>query len=218
MDPVPLLLTRATEELPGLLETLGRGRQVLAAPCIAFEDLPLPDISALRDQPLQLLLSSPRVVPAVIQLNPPVHWRILALAPRTSEALRQVGIRVDQAVVGGGAALAAEAGEGPLLLLTSDLGGAEVRGVRPDVQVWPVYRTVCPAALPDAALQAMEGDFDLLFASPSAVENFVRLAPGRLKKARHCYAHGGSTEAALRRHQRTAVSVDLARPSALAGG
>ena len=218
MESVPLLVTRAAEELPETMAMLAPYRHLLAAPCITFEDLPLPDLQGLRAEPLQLLLSSPRVVPAVIQLNPPAHWRILALAPRTTAALRAAGIRVDQAVEGGGRALAAAAGEGSLLLLTSDLGGAEVRARRPDVQVVPVYRTVRPTALPQAALAAMEGEFDLLFASPSAVENFVLLAPGRLPQARRCYAHGASTGAALQRHQRAWLPADLGRPQDFGSG
>lgn len=218
MDPVPLLLTRAAEELPEMTAMLAPFRRVFPAPCLQFEELPLPDLSALREEKVELLLSSPRVVSAVIALNPPAHWRILALAPRTTAALQAAGIRVDQAVEGGGAALASAAGNGRLLLLTSDLGGAELRAQRPDTQIVVVYRTACPTRLPDAAILAMEADFDVHFASPSAVENFVRLAPGRLERARRCYAHGGSTVAALRSRGRAVLAGQLARPQDFTSG
>ena len=114
-------------------------------------------------------------------------------------------MRVDEAIHGGGAALAAAARPGPLVALTSDLGGEEVRRIRPDAMLWVAYRTTCPPRLPRRAVMAMRHAFDVLFASPSAVNHFERLAPGRLADARTIFAHGATTAEAVRRAGRPAA-------------
>lgn len=194
--PTPVLVLRDPAETATLVARLrGEGVDALAAPCIAYEAEP-PDeafLAPLRGIDLDLLVTSPRSVPTLLSAHLPDRWRILALAPTTSRALAEAGIRVDLAVGGGGAALAGEARPGPLLLATSDLGGDEVRRVRPDVTVWVTYRTVCPVALPDEAVAALAGDYDLLAASPSQLRHLDALAPGAVARARAVYCHGGTT-------------------------
>lgn len=185
----PLLVTRAEDDARSLAVRLGP--HAVVAPCLAWAeaDDPPPDLVDA-----DVLLTSVRAVDAVRRRGLPATWRVLALAPATAAAARAAGLTVAMER-GGGAAEVARAArpDVPVVAATSDLGGAEVRKVRPDAYVWIVYRTVCPAALPPAALSAMEEPFDVLFTSPSAVHNFVALAPGALARAARILCHGRTT-------------------------
>jgi uroporphyrinogen-III synthase len=200
----PLLITRAAAEAAVLAEKLGP--PAIVAPCLVYEDVPVtrPSLPGA-----DLLVTSPRAVPPLARLGLDPSWRVLALAPATAAALGAAGLPVHHAQPGGAAALAAAAGPGPLLYATSDLGGDEVLRVRPDAIRWVLYRTVCPDALPPAALAALAGPFDVLFTSPSAVRNFDQLAPGALARARRILCHGATTRAAVRTMGHDAVHFSL---------
>jgi uroporphyrinogen-III synthase len=194
---VPLLVTRPADEALALCERLP---QAIPAPCLEFAATgsPRPELPDA-----DLLVASPRAVAPLRAAGVPTGWRVLALAPRTDAALREAGLPVHRAVHGGGAELAAAARpDAPVVAATSDLGGEEVRRVRPDARLWVLYATVCPEALPAAARAALEGRFDVLFASPSAVRNFERLAPGALARARRVLCHGRTTMEEVARHGR----------------
>jgi uroporphyrinogen-III synthase len=194
---VPLLITRAADEAAVLVARLP---DAIAAPCLAFEALntPRPELPEA-----DLLVTSPRVLPALASIGVPHGWRVLALAPATAATALALGLRVDRALAGGAAALAAAARpDHPVVTATSDLGGDEVQRVRPDAVRWVLYRTVCPPDLPAAARAALEGSFDVLFTSPSAVRHFDRLAPGALARARRILCHGGTTLAEVTRFGR----------------
>lgn len=192
--PMLTLVLRAAEEAAAEVATLrARGEAALAAPCLAFVPLPAPDLDAWRGRPAQLMVTSVRAVPAVAALVLDPAWHVLALAPKTAAALREAGVRVDLALAGGAAALAAAAGPAPLLALTSDLGGDEARKIRPDLVVVPVYRTAAPASLPPEAAAALAGDYALRAASPSALRNLDQLHPGAVARAVHVVAFGATT-------------------------
>ncbi len=204
---IPLLLTRAAADATALAAELGP--QALAAPCLEFEDL-----FAVRPYlpNADLLVASPRAAGFLARVGLDPSWRVLALAPATAAALRSLRLRVDLALEGGAAGLARLARpDAPVLFATSDLGGPEVLGVRPDAVRWALYRTACPSRLPEAAVVAMEGAFDVHFASPSAVDHFVRLAPGALARARRVLFHGATTGEAVRRQGREGEAVRLPR-------
>ncbi|MDP2308462.1 MAG: uroporphyrinogen-III synthase [Pseudomonadota bacterium] len=194
---IPLLVTRADDDARALAGKLGP--HAIPAPCLAFVALapPRPDLPGA-----DLLVASPRAVGPLAQVGLDPSWRVLALAPTTARALLAAGLPVHLAVPGGGAELAAAARPGPVLCATSDLGGDEVLRVRPDALLWMLYRTVCPASLPDAALAALAGPFDVLFTSPSAVLHFDVLAPGAILRARRVLCHGATTVAEVLRHGR----------------
>lgn len=207
---LPLLVTRAAEDAADLAARLGP--RALVAPCLAYEDVPSPP----PDLPdADVLVASPRSVPALARTGLRPGWRVLALAPATAAAMRAAGLRVDEDVRGGGVDLARAARPGPLICVTSDIGGQEVQKVRPDAVLWVVYRTVCPPSLPPDAIAALEGDFEVLLASPSAVRHFERLAPGALARARRVLCHGATTLAEARRLGVDAQAADIA---ALAAG
>lgn len=186
MDHVltPLLITRAAGDAERLAARLGG----IAAPCIAWEDAPSPPPDVAD---ADLLVTSPRAAEPLARVGVPAGWRVLALAPATAAALVSRGIPVDHAQAGGGADLARVARAGPLVCATSDLGGDEIARVRPDVLRWVLYRTTCPPDLPPAARAALDGPFDVLFASPSAVRNFRALAPAA--RPRRALCHGATT-------------------------
>jgi uroporphyrinogen-III synthase len=204
---IPLLVTRAAADAAALAARLGP--HAIVAPCLAYADTdaPRPAVSIA-----DLLVASPRAVAPLARAGLLPGWRVLALAPATAAALRAADLRVDLAIDGGGEALARAAAPGPVLLATSDLGGDEVLRVRPDAIRWVVYRTVCPDLLPREAVAAMAGPFDVLFASPSAVRHFARLAPGAILHARRVLCHGATTLTELRRFGRAGEPFDLAHP------
>jgi len=181
-------VTRPLEEATALAARLGP--RALVAPCLAFEVVPSPRPELPG---ADLLVASPRAAQALAAAGLDPTWRVLALAPATTVALRAVGLPVHHAVEGGGAELARAARPGPVICATSDIGGDEVLRVRPDAARWVLYRTVCPATLPGEAVAATRGVFDVLFTSPSAVRNFENLAPGALAKARRVLCFGATT-------------------------
>jgi len=186
---IPLLVTRAADEAEALCARLGP--HAVAAPCLAYQPLaaPRPDAPGA-----DLLVTSPRAVLGLVAAGLDPTWRVLALSPRTDAAVRAAGLPVHLARPGGAADLAAAARpDAPVIAATSDLGGDEVRRVRPDARLWVLYRTCTPASLPPAARAALAGPFDVLFTSPSAVAGFERLAPGALHRARRRLCHGGTT-------------------------
>lgn len=190
-----MLVLRDAEQAEAEVRRLrARGVPAVAAPCLRFEPVGRVSLDPWRGAPADLALASPRVVPALARVSLDPAWRVLALAPRTARAAREAGIRVDVEVAGGGAELARAARPGvPLVAPTSDLGGAEVRRVRPDAHLVVAYRTACPERLPDAARTALAGPFRLYAASPSALLNLEALTPGAVARAERVYAHGATT-------------------------
>ena len=166
---------------------------------------------AFRGKAVDLLVTSPHSLLTLQRLPLDPHWRVLALAPKTSATLIAAGIRVELALSGGAAALAAQARPGPVLLLSSDLGGEEARQIRPDLIKVTTYYTCCPSALPPAALAALQHPYDILFASPSSVQNFLKLVPNGLHKVRQIFAHGRSTLSELEHKGHRALLIDMAK-------
>jgi len=194
---VPLLSTRAAEDA-GRLPWSG---PVVLAPAVEFEPIDLgtdryPDRGVLA-------VTTPRSVEAARRCAP--GRAVWALAPRTASALEAAGVRVDRAVTGGVAELLAGADLSRVLLLTSDLGVVEAGRRWPALAAVATHRTRCPAALPPPAqaLLASGAAYDVLVASPSAVENFELLSPGALRRARRVYCHGRSTLAAAQSYHLT---------------
>lgn len=197
-----VLVTRAADEAAETVAALAaEGIRAIPAPCLVYavETVDEAWFAQRAAAPVQLLVTSPRSIPALRAVSLPPTWRVLALAPTTARALEGAGLRVDAAVTGGGAALAAAATPGPVILATSDLGGAEVLTVRPDAERWITYRTLAPAGLPDDARAALDAEYDLVAASPSALANLDALHPGAVARARRVLAHGGTTVDAARR-------------------
>jgi uroporphyrinogen-III synthase len=201
MDPVPLLVTRPEfEQFPG--------RLCIHAPCLVF--VPIEWDSSIfevyRGQSLDILVTSPRGIEALKKLRLEAGWRVLALAPATVASAEKAGIHIDISCEGGAAKLAALSQPGPVVLLTSDLGGEEFLKVRPDGKVVAVYGSACPESLPEEALVAMQGVFDVFFASPSAAQHFNKLAPYGLERARKRFFRGRTTGEALENLGFTALS------------
>lgn len=190
---MPILVLKPEPDCSALVARLrARGVDAIAAPCLRFENLPAPDLDRFRSAPADVLLTSPRGLDALPPLDP--QWRLLALAPKTAALARSAGLRVDEEVEGGAAALAARARPGVVLVLTSDLGGDEALRVRPDAIVVPTYRT-----LPVESLPAFDRPYSLYAASPSALRVFDALVPGGVAGAERVYARGATTLAEAQR-------------------
>lgn len=190
----PLLVTRPEPDASALVATLrARGVDARALPCLRVAPVPLgpATLDPWRGHPATLALTSPRAVPVAVTLGVDPAWRVLALAPRTAALAGAAGLVVTP-VHGGAADLARAAGPEPLLLIASDLAGAEMRPLRPDLVHLVAWRTVAVDAL-----VLPPGPVDVLFASPSAVEAFVHLAPRA--PVRHAWCHGRTTLEAARR-------------------
>lgn len=193
-----LLVTRAAEDADAWVAALAaRGVAAMSAPCMEYREVPF-TLAPFVGRPVDLLVTSPRAALSLSRVDVSADWRVLALAPRTAAILEARGIPVSVAVEGGARALAACVGATRLpVLLGSDLAGAELLAVRPEARHVVAYRAACPAALPPAAVDAMRGDFAVAFASPSAVDHFVALAPGALERASARWCHGRTTAAAI---------------------
>lgn len=163
--------------------------------------LDLGQFSGLKQVELDLLVASPRAARALQGLDLPPTWRVLALAPRTAETLRALGVPVHLEVEGGGRELARAARLGAVVFLRSDLGGDEVLAIRPDARSVIAYHTRCPDALPEVVARALSGDqpYALHVGSPSAVHHLELLWPGALARAAVVYARGRTTVEALAR-------------------
>lgn len=184
------------------------GNVAIACPVLTWVTVDeRPDLPEVAD----ILVTSPRAADALG--TPLPGWRVLALAGATADRLRAHGVEPAVVAEGGAAALAALAGPGPLVHLTSDLGGEESAGVRPDRLVWVGYHTQRPPALPIEVTDAIAaGDFAVWFGSPSAVRNFEELAPGAARRASVLWTHGGTTFEAVRQAHPTARPIPRAFP------
>ena len=185
---VPLLSTRALDDAARLRWP---GGPVVLAPAVAYEAV---DIHP-RDAPYRpiLAVTTPRSVSVAAQL---ARGRtVWALAYRTAAELAEAGVVVSRAINGGVGELLDGAALDDVLLLTSDLGAAAAAERWPGLATLVTHRTLCPAELPAPARAVLDSGvaFDVLVASPSAVHNLEKLAPGVLSLARRVYAHGGST-------------------------
>lgn len=149
----------------------------------------VPDLPAVAD----LLVTSPRGADTLVGRRQP-GWRVLALSGPTADRLRTLGIPPDLEGQGGAKALAALTRPGPVIHLTSDLGGAESAKARPDRLLWVGYQALCPAALPARLVEVLRHErYALWFGSPSAAQNFETLAPGATARAETIWAHGRTT-------------------------
>ncbi|MBM4366817.1 MAG: hypothetical protein FJ102_11440 [Deltaproteobacteria bacterium] len=179
-----LLLTRDMPPLPGWT--------CIVAQCVAYEALH-PDVPPSRI----LLVTSPRSVPTAARVA--AGREVHALAPTTARALDAAGVVVARRVTGGVQELVSGVDLAEAVLLTSDLGVANAQRW-PGLRAVATHRTTCPPSLPGEAVAALAGDYAVLVASPSAVVNLERLAPGALARARRVLCHGGSTLDAARAH------------------
>lgn len=207
-----LIITRPEEDFAAAAAEFP-GHDCLCAPCLAFEPVAPGEVAGLRGRIQDgavLLVTSPRAVAGLAALVAGGEggrrgWRVAALLPRTAReaaaALAGSGVEAE-GWEGGAAGLAAAATArwpgAPLCLLTSQLGGEEVWRVRPDASRLVVYRTVCPARLPEGVARALAGGgYELLVASPSAAEHLERLWPGALAGAARLHLRGRTTELAV---------------------
>lgn len=195
-----VLLTRAAHQNPPLAERLRQyGAEPVEAP--ALEIQPAPEPEAVADALGRLgefhwvVLTSPNGVAALgdhlerlgLDARALGGVSIAAVGPGTAEALRQRFLRADlvpETYTTGalGEALAARDLHGRrALLLRSDQASEELAQILhragAELAEVPIYRTARPAALPDAALDALRRravDW-ITFASSSAVRNLFAL-------------------------------------------
>ncbi|MBM4391860.1 MAG: uroporphyrinogen-III synthase [Deltaproteobacteria bacterium] len=144
-----------------------------------------------------LLVTSPRGVPTAARVA--AGREVHALAPATASALEAAGVRVARSVTGGVQDLVRGLELTEAVLLTSDLGVENARRW-PGLRAVATHRTTCPPSLPGEAVTALAGEYAVLVASPSAVTNLERLAPGAIARARRVLCHGQSTLDAARAH------------------
>lgn len=196
MNAPVLLVARANPEAAQLARRLRRAGLAAVGVTLFRRDL-LPDPS-FGTEPFDLLVPSRASAGAVPALLPP-DCRVLALAPRTLEALRARGIRVDVSSEKGAAHLAALARPGVrLLVLTSSAGGEEVRRLRPDAEIVVAYRLRPVLRLRPAILTHLHEAHAWLLASPSGVDTLNSLLPRPLDGRDTVLALGTTTEARLR--------------------
>ncbi len=165
------------------------------APCIERVAVPIPTdaLDRWRGRPARIALTSPHAVPALVGLGWDPAWQLYTLAPTTSATARGAGLTVHHEDPGGAAALARDTADLPMILIGSDLAGAEAARSNPAVVRLVAYRTEAPSQL-----DLPPGTFDVCFLSPSAVHGFVTRAGPARTRVRHVLAVGATTVAAAR--------------------
>jgi uroporphyrinogen III methyltransferase/synthase len=225
LDGRRIVVTRRKEQAGGLaLKLRELGATVVEVP--AVEITPPADLGPLDaalgelDAYDWVVVTSPNAVAALLSrltvqgLFPRLsgeRTKLASVGPATTVALRasfpqdEVALEPQQDYRAEGllAAFAAQDLAGRRVLLpTSTLGRAELpEGLRArgaQVDAMPAYATVEPEGLQAAVTRCLDEGFDLaLFASPSAVEAFARVAGGRAN-GRPVAVIGPTTEAAAR--------------------
>ena len=205
------IVTRAAEDCGPIVNALrGAGLTCEAVPCLertatAWAPWPpaapgLLQVCLVTSQATAALLAGPH--------RPPAHVQLAAVAPQTSQALRDAGLTPAVEATGGVEALAeavARWAQGRKLTVhypTSDAGldaPEQQAAVRHLERLGPVtrfaaYATTAPEGLA-AALAARGPGCGVVFFSPSAVEHFAAAAP---PTPRLVLCHGESTLRAWR--------------------
>lgn len=96
--------------------------------------------------------------------------------------------------------------ESRILLLQGNLADDTLLNLLPQATRWVVYETLPVSELPDWKREAVESADAVVFASTSAVENFVKLMPQSIPHTSFCI--GRMTESAARKHGFNTVTSD----------
>jgi len=139
--------------------------------------------------------------------------KIASVGKITEKKLLEYGIRCDYVPEdhtgeGLGNLLASECAERRILLLQGNLADDTLLKLLPQATRWVVYETLPVVELPEWKLEAVAGADAVVFASTSAVENFVQISRLSSFVSRLCFCIGRMTESAARKHGFETVTSD----------
>ncbi len=229
-----LVVTRAAKQASGITARLtALGAEVIESPMIETRDvipahsagsgqapagISSPDLNALANFDILAFTSTNGVESFFKQLlasgrdiRELAGKKIASVGKITEKKLLEYGIRCDYVPEdhtgeGLGKLLASlPADYSRILLLQGNLADDTLLKLLPQATRWVVYETLPVAELPEWKREAVAGADAVVFASTSAVENFVKMTDARPQTS---FCIGRMTEAAARKHGFETVTSD----------
>jgi uroporphyrinogen III methyltransferase/synthase len=225
-----LVVTRAAKQASGITARLtALGAEVIETPMIETRPLDVQNWAELANYNLLAFTSTNGVESFFKQLlasgrdiRELAGKKIASVGKITEKRLLEYGIRCDYVPEdhtgeGLGKLLAEKCAAGELdesriLLLQGNLADDTLLNLLPKSVRWVVYETLPVAELPDWKREAVEGADAVVFASTSAVENYVKVA----SVPHLSFCIGRMTESAAKNHGFEAVTSDETTMDSLA--
>ena len=216
-----LVVTRAAKQASGIASRLmALGAEVIETPMIETRPLDIQNWAELANYDLLAFTSTNGVESFFTQLlasgrdiRELAGKKIASVGKITEKKLLEYGIRCDYVPEdhtgeGLGKLLASQNDEAKILLLQGNLADDTLLKLLPKASRWIVYETLPVAELPDWKREAIASADAVVFASTSAVENFVKAMGGEQSAVRKCFCIGRMTESAARKHGFETVTSD----------
>ena len=225
-----LVVTRAAKQASGITARLtALGAEVIETPMIETRPLDIQNWADLANYNLLAFTSTNGVESFFKQLlasgrdiRELAGKKIASVGKITEKKLLEYGIRCDYVPEdhtgeGLGKLLAEKCAAGELdesriLLLQGNLADDTLLNLLPKAVRWVVYETLPVAELPDWKREAVEGADAVVFASTSAVENYVKVA----SVPHLSFCIGRMTESAAKKHGFETVTSDETTMDSLA--
>ena len=219
-----LVVTRAAKQSSGITTRLtALGAEVIETPMIETRDVALSDWDALKNFNLLAFTSVNGVESFFKQLlasgrdiRELAGKKIASVGKITEKKLLEYGIRCDYVPEdhtgeGLGKLLAEKVSadeQSRILLLQGNLADDTLLKLLPKATRWVVYETLPVAELPEWKKEAVAGADAIVFASTSAVENFVQVSRLSSLVSRLSFCIGRMTEAAAKTHGFETITSD----------
>jgi uroporphyrinogen III methyltransferase/synthase len=219
-----LVVTRAAKQSSGITARLNAlGAEVIETPMIETRPVDVKGWQDLANFDILAFTSTNGVESFFNQLfDSGYDVRVLAgkkiasVGKITEKKLLEYGIRCDYVPEdhtgeGLGKLLAKTSSESRILLLQGNLAGDTLSKLLPNATRWVVYETLPVSELPEWKREAVASADAVVFASTSAVENFVKVMPQSTEggaEPRISFCIGRMTETAARNHGFEAVTSD----------
>ena len=216
-----LVVTRAAKQASGIASRLmALGAEVIETPMIETRPLDIQNWAELANYDLLAFTSTNGVESFFTQLlaagrdiRELAGKKIASVGKITEKKLLEYGIRCDYVPEdhtgeGLGKLLASQNDEAKILLLQGNLADDTLLKLLPKATRWIVYETLPVTELPDWKREAIASADAVVFASTSAVENFVKAMGGEQSAVRKCFCIGRMTESAARKHGFETVTAD----------
>ena len=219
-----LVVTRAAKQSSGITARLvALGAEVIETPMIETRDVALSNFDDLKNFDLLAFTSVNGVESFFKQLlasgrdiRELAGKKIASVGKITEKKLLEYGIRCDYVPEdhtgeGLGKLLAEKVPadeQSRILLLQGNLADDTLLKLLPRATRWVVYETLPVAELPDWKREAVENADAVVFASTSAVENFVKALGREQSAVSRSFCIGRMTEAAAKSHGFETVTSD----------
>ena len=219
-----LVVTRAAKQSSGITARLNAlGAEVVETPMIETRPVDVKEWQDLANFDILAFTSTNGVESFFNQLFASGYdvrvlagKKIASVGKITEKKLLEYGIRCDYVPEdhtgeGLGKLLAKTSSESRILLLQGNLADDTLPKLLPNATRWVVYETLPVSELPEWKREAVASADAVVFASTSAVENFVKVMPQSTEggaEPRISFCIGRMTETAARNHGFEAVTSD----------